>query len=164
MKKFVIVALCIFMPLIGYKVYLNVRSEPYADESVAFEVYELLRSNGYDVFMEDEAGHFNSTKTFVVAVQPQLYEGLEFHEMAQHPEVFFFYIHLYSSENDAIIKTGQFSPKGDIYLNDGGGYRTLGYHTAPRYYQSRNAIIQYLGVDLEIKEMLDDCYGMPFAG
>ena len=163
-KKTIIVIACVFLLLIGYKVYITVRSEPYADDSIAYEIYNLLRDNGYDVVMEDGVEMFNDAKAYNVGVRPEMFENLDLHEIAENPEVFFINIHLYSTENDAIIKTGQFGPKGDVYLDDLGRYHNLGFHTAPRCLRSGNAIIFYLGVDTAVLELLIASYGKQFAG
>jgi len=159
-KRAIIITACVFALLIGYGVY--VRIEPPVDDRIANEVLAMLLDNGYDVITSEGVGLFDDIKT--ISLWSQFDEDLSMELWVQHPEIFFVDISLYASENDAIIKTGQFSPRGDVYLGNNGSYTHLGYHSAPRFYRMGNAIIVYIGVDSVIRELLDAYCGKPFAG
>ena len=162
MKKGIIIIAVVFLLLIGYRVYLWIRPEPVVDESVVSEIHDLLVDNGYDIIAGDGFASYNAIKDF--HYMTPLDEELEIHDYNLYPEYFEVYIFIYKTENDAIIKTGQFSPKGDVYLGDNGSYSHNGYHTAPRFYRVRNAIVLFIGVDPAVQGLLEAHCGDPFAG
>ena len=162
MKKALIITTCIFLLLIGYRVYLLIWPETYVDESVAHEIHGLLVDNGYEITVGPGTVGFNAKKIY--AFMTPFDEELEVDGLDSYPEIFSVDVFLYSTENDAIIKTGQFSPKGDAYLGDNGFYSYPRFSSAPRYYRLRNAIIMYCGVDPAVRDLLDAYCGKPFAG
>ena len=160
----IIIAASIFLLLIGYNIFLKIRPEPYIDDSAAHELYELLIENGFDVVIDDDfaSSGFNDKKSFYISTP--IDDDFELDEPIHHPEFFSVFVYLYTTENDAIIKTGQFSPKGDMYLNDYGRYTNFGSSLPVHFYRMRNAIIQYYGINPTVQALLEEHCGKQFAG
>lgn len=166
MKRGIIIVICAVLLLAAYGVYARyVQAESRkVDDGIASEIYTLLIDNGYDVDMEEgRFAGFNDRKSLSIWSTADIGD-IQAHELISHPEIFSVDISLYSTENDAIIKTGQFSPKGDVYLGDNGRYLNLGYFQPVHYYRAGNAIIRYLGVDPAVRELLEAHCGKQFAG
>ena len=160
-KRIILTVVCVFLLFIGYCAFAQ--PKPEADDSIAYEVFDLLIVSGYDITMNlYDNGLENTVKT--ASIHTFIPEDFELNELAAHPEYFFIDILLYATENDAIIKTGQFNQKGDVYLGNNGIYSNLGFFAATHYYQTGNAIVRYCGSDPALRELLEAQYGEQFAG
>ena len=162
MKKIIVIAVCVVLLRIGYGVYLGI--EPRVDESIVYDIYSLLKENGYNAERDLYKTGFGLSSIKICSIDAIIPEGFELDQLAYHPEYFTINVFLYQSENDAIIKTGQFSPRGDIYLDDYGKYNRFGFFAAVHYFQEGNAIIMYQGVDPVLHKLLESYCGKQFAG